>query len=292
MHADLHHVGDVWRAQRATSIAQLTDDILAHAGPAYASNTRDQMVSTSTQLIDAWQAAFDSGDSAPIQAFAQALGRRGAEDHVGVDVFMTVIDLVRDLVWRVLDQVYASGECDRAVVAELERWLHAMRNSAVSSYGETFRMAEQRLDEREHALSMQRQLIQELSTPIVPIHEGVLVLPLVGTIDTRRAMQIVESVLEQIVEHQADVFILDITGVAVVDTSVGNHILQMTRAVRLLGATTVLVGISSEIAQTLVQLGVDLSSISIKANLQAGIAYALSRCGLAIQPIQDDLVAV
>ncbi len=110
-------------------------------------------------------------------------------------------------------------------------------------------------------------------------------LPLVGTIDTRRAMQIVEFVLEQIVEHQADVFILDITGVTVVDTSVANHILQMTRAVRLLGATTVLVGISSEIAQTLVQLGIDLSSIGIRANLQAGIAYALSRCDLAIQPI-------
>lgn len=288
MPADLHQVGDVWRAQRTASIDQITDDILAQAGPSYANIAREQMLSASTKLIDVWQEAFDTHDNGPIRQFAHAMGRQRAESHVGVDEIMTVIDIIRDRLWQILDLTYAPEPYNLAAVAELERWLHAMRNSTVSSYGETLRIAEQRLDEREQALSLQRLLIQELSTPIVPIHEGVLVLPLVGTIDTRRAMQIVEAVLEQIVEHQADMFILDITGVSVVDTSVANHILQMTRAVRLLGATTVLVGISNEIAQTLVQLGIDLSSISIRSNLQAGIAYALSHCGLAIQPISNN----
>jgi rsbT co-antagonist protein RsbR len=288
MPADLHQVGDVWRAQRTASIDQITDDIRAHAGPSYANISRNDMLVASTQLIDVWQTAFDTNDSTPICTFAHAMGRRRAEAHVGAGEIMTVIDIIRTRLWQILGQIYESEANDRAVIAEVELWLHAMRNSAVESYGETLRVAEQRLDEREQALSMQRELIQELSTPIVPIHEGVLVLPLVGTIDTRRAMQIVESVLEQIVEHQADMFILDITGVSVVDTSVANHILQMTRAVRLLGATTVLVGISNEVAQTLVQLGVDLSSISIRSNLQAGIAYALSQCGLAIQPLSPN----
>ncbi len=169
MPADLHHVSDVWRTQRTTLIDQISDDILAQAGPSYTNISRDQMIAASTQLIDAWQAAFDHNDSAPICAFAHAMGRRRAEDHVGVDEIMTVIDIVRARLRQILDQIYASDEWDRAVVAELESWLHAMRNSTVSSYGETLRMAEQRLDEREQALRMQQQLIQELSTPIVPI---------------------------------------------------------------------------------------------------------------------------
>lgn len=285
MHTDLKRLNTIWRDNRTNIIDRLTDDILAHAGPSYATIPREQMLIASTQVIDAWQTALDNDDRTPVCAFARAMGRRRAESHVGIEEIMTVIDLIRDTVWYALRQLYTAGDWNHAMVAEIEGWLHAMRNSTVESYGETLRAAEQELVNREQALAMQHQLIQELSTPIVPLHDGVLVLPLVGAVDTRRATQIVEAVLEQIVTHQADVCIVDITGVAVVDTSVANHILHLTQAVRLLGATIVLVGISPEIAQTLVQLGVDLSNISIKANLQAGIADALQRCGLMIQPI-------
>jgi rsbT co-antagonist protein RsbR len=116
----------------------------------------------------------------------------------------------------------------------------------------------------------------------VPIYEGILVLPLVGTIDSRRAAQIMESALEKIVSYQADVLILDITGVPIVDTGVANYILQMARAVTLLGSRVVLVGIGAEIAQTIVQLGVDLRDMTTLANLQAGISYALAQQGFAI----------
>jgi len=107
--------------------------------------------------------------------------------------------------------------------------------------------------------------------------EGVLVLPLVGSIDTRRAQQVMEILLEAIGHYQAKVVIIDITGVPVVDTGVANHLLQMIRAAGLLGSECLLVGISPEVAQTIVSLGMDLSSVATQANLQSGIEYALKK---------------
>jgi anti-anti-sigma factor len=132
--------------------------------------------------------------------------------------------------------------------------------------------AKQRL--QDEIIATQRGLIQELSTPIIPVSESVLVVPLIGAIDSRRATQITESVLEAISRQQTRVLIIDITGVAVVDTSVVHHLLQTARAARLLGTTPVLVGIGPEVAQTIVQLGVDLSSIVTRSTLQDGLAYA------------------
>jgi rsbT co-antagonist protein RsbR len=134
-------------------------------------------------------------------------------------------------------------------------------------------------------IAAQQTALQELSTPIIPIHEGILVLPMVGSIDSRRAGQIMEGLLEGISAHTADVVILDITGVPVIDTGVANYLLQAARAARLLGSTVVLVGIGAEIAQTMVQLGIDLTGIVTRANLQTGIEYALALQGLAIKPI-------
>ena len=107
-------------------------------------------------------------------------------------------------------------------------------------------------------------------------------MPLVGTIDSYRASQIMETLLEGIARQQADVVIIDITGVPVVDTGVGNHLLQAAQAAELLGARVILVGISAEVAQTMVQLGINLSRIVTLATLQAGIEYALDLQGLAI----------
>jgi rsbT co-antagonist protein RsbR len=131
-----------------------------------------------------------------------------------------------------------------------------------------------------------REAVQELSTPIIPVYSGVLVLPLVGRIDSARAQNITETLLEAIAREQADLVLLDITGVSVVDTSVANHLLQTAHAASLLGSQVVLVGISAEVAQTLVQLGVDLGKLVTLSNLQSGIEYALDRQGLAIRPKQ------
>ncbi len=284
MQAELERIGTVWRDQSSVYIEEVTDDILMHAGPSYASMTRDQMLVASRLLVSAWQAAFDSNDSTQIRAFAHQIGHRRADSQVSMDEIMRVVDIVREGIWCALEKTYTASDWNIAVVAQIERWIHEMRNGVVSSYGETLQESQERLVERQQALDAQNQLIRELSTPIIPIHDGVLVLPIVGAIDSRRATQILESVLEQIVAVQADVLILDITGVSFIDTNVANHILQMARAVTLLGAKSVLVGIGAEVAQTLVQLGIDLSSIITKANLGEGIVYALDYLGLAILP--------
>ena len=125
-------------------------------------------------------------------------------------------------------------------------------------------------------------VIREISSPVIPVHDDVLVLPLVGTIDSARSSRIMETLLTGVQEHAAEVVIVDITGVPIVDTAVANHLIQATRAATLLGAHCVLVGVSAEVAQTLVQLGVNLSTLVTRSNLQAGITYALARQGRAI----------
>jgi rsbT co-antagonist protein RsbR len=102
--------------------------------------------------------------------------------------------------------------------------------------------------------------IRELSTPIIPVYQGILVLPLVGAIDSRRSTEITERLLEGIAAQQADIVIIDITGVSLIDTSTANHLLMTTRAANLLGSRVVLVGMGAEIAQTIVHLGVDCTA--------------------------------
>ena len=129
------------------------------------------------------------------------------------------------------------------------------------------------------ALRRHQAAIRELSTPVIRVHEGVLLLPLVGTIDSQRAEQIMETVLVRIVEEQAKAIILDIAGVGVVDTKVADHLLKTTAAVRLLGAQTILTGISAQVARTMVQLGVDISSMRTLSRLAEGIEVALDLVG-------------
>ncbi len=100
-------------------------------------------------------------------------------------------DTVRTHIWRLMAQLYAAGDWDMDVVELVERWLHEVRKAVVDGYSGHFQQASDQLAERERALQAQSQLIQELSVPIVPIHEGVLVLPLVGAVDSRRASQII-----------------------------------------------------------------------------------------------------
>jgi rsbT co-antagonist protein RsbR len=131
-------------------------------------------------------------------------------------------------------------------------------------------------------LARQQAAIRELSTPVIRVHRGVLLLPLVGTVDSHRAQQIMETLLTRVVEEQARVVIVDIAGVPVVDTKVADHLLKTTEAVRLLGADTIVSGISAQVARTIVQLGVDISSIHTRARLEDGIEMGLAMVGKAI----------
>lgn len=135
---------------------------------------------------------------------------------------------------------------------------------------------------REHVIRDQVWKIRQLSTPIVPVHKGILILPLVGELDEQRATQMMEAVLEAIFAHEAEYVIIDITGVAFVDDTVANHLIQTAKAANLLGSHVVLAGISPAVAQTMVHLCVNFATIQTCANLQMGIAYALRQQGLAL----------
>jgi rsbT co-antagonist protein RsbR len=130
---------------------------------------------------------------------------------------------------------------------------------------------------QEEIIRVQDATLRELSTPLLMVSDRVLVMPLVGAIDSRRAQQIIETLLEGITAHSADIAILDITGVLLVDTQVANALLRSAQAVRLLGAQVVLTGIRPEVAQTLVGLGANLGDIVTRSTLQSGIAYAIGR---------------
>ncbi len=141
------------------------------------------------------------------------------------------------------------------------------------------------LEDLRRAGEVQARLLEQvrlLSTPVIPVHDRILVLPLIGMVDSERAGQFTERLLEAVRRHRARVVLVDVTGVPVVDTAVAQALLQAARATHLLGAEVVLVGIRSEVAQTLVTLGVQLEEIATRANLQAGIEHALGLLGRRI----------
>ncbi len=131
----------------------------------------------------------------------------------------------------------------------------------------------------EREMNAQRQTILELSTPVIKIWDSVLLLPLVGIIDTVRSQHIIENLLSSIVENEIEVAILDLTGVPVVDTSVARHIIKTVNAAKMLGAEVILTGFSPEVSQTLVTLGIDLSNIITCGTLKIGFARAFNMIG-------------
>ena len=134
---------------------------------------------------------------------------------------------------------------------------------------------------REEVISRQQQELLELSTPVVKLWEGVLALPLIGTLDSSRTQVVMESLLQRIVETGSDVAIIDITGVPTVDTLVAQHLLKTVTAARLMGAECIISGIRPQIAQTIVHLGVELGGVTTKSNLADALAIAIKRSGTA-----------
>jgi rsbT co-antagonist protein RsbR len=147
--------------------------------------------------------------------------------------------------------------------------------SIITDISDQKRAEQERAMLQQQVIDSQQATLRELSTPLVPIADGVVAMPLVGTIDSQRAQQIIETLLEGISQRQAEMAILDITGVKVVDTHVAQALLRAAQAAALLGAQVILTGIQADVAQSLVQLGADLNRIVTRSDLQAGIAYAL-----------------
>ena len=128
----------------------------------------------------------------------------------------------------------------------------------------------------------QRRTIQELETPVIQVWKGILALPIVGTVDTERAQQMNEALLQKIVETESEIVVLDITGVPVVDTAIAKHLLETVAAARLLGAEVFLVGLSTRTALTMVHLGLDLAGVTTRTTMAKGLELAFDRLGLEV----------
>jgi rsbT co-antagonist protein RsbR len=140
---------------------------------------------------------------------------------------------------------------------------------------------------REELILRQQEELLELSTPVITLWEGILALPLIGTLDSSRTQVVMESLLQRIVETGAPVAIIDITGVPTVDTLTAQHLLKTVAAARLMGADCLISGIRPQIAQTIVHLGVELGDVVTKASLSDAFAVALKRSGLSVQRVKD-----
>jgi rsbT co-antagonist protein RsbR len=134
---------------------------------------------------------------------------------------------------------------------------------------------------REEIINRQQQELLELSTPVVKLWDGILALPMIGTLDSARTQIVMESLLQKIVDTESQIAILDITGVPTVDTLVAQHLLKTVTALRLMGAECIISGVRPQIAQTIVHLGVDLQGVTTKANLADALALALKRIGVS-----------
>ena len=137
--------------------------------------------------------------------------------------------------------------------------------------------------EREQIIDRQRQEMLELSTPVVELWDRVLTLPLIGTLDSARAQEVMENLLQTILERQAEVVIMDITGVGTVDTQVAQHLLRAAAAVRLMGAECIISGIRPMIAQTMVPLGIDVGTVSTRSSIRTALSDALLTVGYVIK---------
>jgi rsbT co-antagonist protein RsbR len=141
-----------------------------------------------------------------------------------------------------------------------------------------------RVAAQEAAIAAQRLTIDELETPVIEVWEGIVALPIIGTVDTARAQAMTERLLQKIVETKSEIVILDITGVPIVDTAVSRHLLETVAAARLLGAEVLLVGLTSRTAMTLVHLGIDLTGLTTRTTMAKGLELAFARLGLQVLP--------
>ncbi|EUJ45263.1 STAS domain-containing protein [Listeria riparia] len=162
--------------------------------------------------------------------------------------------------------VFNMANADDDAYYHFENWLSAMYSVVVNAYADSW----------EKTVSVQKTALQELSAPLLPIFDGISVMPLIGTIDTERAKLIMENLLIGVVKHRSDVVLIDITGVPIVDTMVAHHIIQASDAVRLVGCQAMLVGIRPEIAQTIVNLGIELDQVITTSTMKKGMEKALA----------------
>src|SRR5881392_1833390 len=227
--------------------------------------TKEEIFAEATSVYDNYVEALETGTYEALQAYARNLSERiiprGVETHEVVGIVL----LLRDVLARSLFAKYHED------FNKLNRILDAYEPAANRI---AITVAVGFVQERERIIREQQEAIRELSTPVLQVRERLLILPIIGVIDPQRARQLTEQLLRSIRTNRAKVVVIDLTGVAAMDSSIANHLVQTVEASRLLGATVIVTGLSPEIAQTLVTIGVDLSEMATVGDLQGGIEEA------------------
>lgn len=239
---------------------------------------KQEILAEATSVYDNYVEALATGTYEALQSYAQNLSERiiprGVETHEVVGIVL----LLRDVLARSLFAKY------RDDFSKLNRILDAYEPAA-NRIANT--VAVGFVKERERVIRDQQEAIRELSTPVLQVRERLLILPIIGIVDPKRAQKLTEQLLQGIRENRAKVVVIDITGVPTMDKKIANHLVQTVDASRLLGASVILTGLSSEIAQTLVTIGVDLTKIITVGDLQGGIEEAERMLGYHTELIES-----
>src|SRR5213593_2712956 len=240
--------------------------------------TKEEIFAEATSVYDSYVLALETGTLEALQAYARNLSERiiprGVETHEVVGIVL----LLRDVLARSLFAKY------HADFAPLNRILDAYEPAANRI---AITVAVGFVQERERVIREQQEAIRELSTPVLPVRERLLILPIIGLIDAQRARQLTEQLLRAIRSNRAKVVVIDITGVPAMDANVANHLVRTVDASRLQGAMVIVTGLSPEIAQTLVTIGVDLSKMNTVGDLQGGLEEAERLLGYQVVPVPE-----
>lgn len=220
---------------------------------------------TSREFVELMTSNITEGDvvnSAKLNDFTERIVRLGWS----IKFVNKAIEKFSQITFDLLEEKKIIEEGNlRPILDVFSNWIAPLRESIIQAYS----------TEWERTVSLQKIALQELSASLIPVFDKISVMPLVGTIDTERAKLIMENLLDGVVKQRAEVVLLDITGVPVVDTMVAHHIIQAADAVRLVGAKCMLVGIRPEIAQTIVTLGINLNDFTTTSTLRRGMQEAL-----------------
>jgi len=247
--------------------------------------TADEIFSEVTAVYDNYVDALETGSIEALEAYAKNLSERIIPRGVETHEVLGVVLLLRDVLARSLFEKY---QRDSSLLNRVLDVYEPAANRIAVTVGVSF------VQERERVIRQQQSAIRELSTPVLKVREQLLILPIIGALDAARARQLTEQLLKGIRDNRAKVVVIDITGVPSIDMTVANHMVQAVRASGLMGARVIITGLSADIAQTLVGLGVDLSMMQSVGDLQGGIeeaerqlSYAVTRTGNVV-PGQDE----
>ncbi|MFD3163287.1 STAS domain-containing protein [Herpetosiphon sp. NSE202] len=234
----------------------------------YRSFSYEQLETSIRYAYMAFVTDLNNGTVEAMPNFLLRIGPQRAEQGASVEDILFGINMGVEVISNDLLQTFESNPT--ALLWWMQR-MHAIIYTGAMKLSDTI------LKLREQHIREQASQIAEISTPIIPLSQGVLVVPLIGTLGEHRASRITEALLNRISEEQASTVLIDVTGVPVVDTQVAHHLIQSAQAAKLVGAEVLLVGIRPEMAQTLVQLGVNLQGVRTQGTLQAGVEYAFER---------------